>query len=158
VRNKALAAVALAALLAPACRRAQEEPSQSGPSSASGLAAPSAAPVTNPLTKGATAYTNEQQATYLQDQAEQMGIARLTNITPLGTDSDAPLPTITEEEGLERTRALEKALAAQRHAIDRNKPEAVALPGATPHLLQTTNNEPTSLGGPTVPVTPPATP
>jgi len=141
-RNKALAAAALAALLAPACKRAAEparEPAQSGSLAAP---APSAATVTSPLSKGTTAYTNEQQAEYIHEQAAKMGIGRITNSTPLATDSDAPLPQITEEEGIERTRALAHALAVQRRAIDRNKPDTVELPSATPKLLETPKDEP----------------
>jgi hypothetical protein len=135
-RNSALAAAALAAALA-ACQRAPEEPPKPAqPGISLDAPAPSRTIVTSPLTKGATGYTNEMQAAYLQDQAAALGIARLTQVSHLGSEAEGAPAQLSTQEGLDRTRELEREFAAQRRSIDRGKPKTVDLSGATPQLLQ----------------------
>lgn len=93
--------------------------------------------ITLPLSKSATGYTNEMQAAYLQQQAANLGIKRFAPVTHLGSE-DEPAP-LTYQEGLERTRQMSAALAAQRRAIDGGKPKSVDLPGMTPRLLQSSS-------------------
>lgn len=92
--------------------------------------------ITLPLSKSTTGYTNEMQATYLQQQAASMGIKHFMPVTHLASE-DAPSP-LTYQEGLERTREMSAALASQRRLIDGGKPKSVDLPGLTPRLLQAT--------------------
>lgn len=134
MRNNALAAAALTAALACACRRSEEPARTEAPVPA--LSAPERM-VTNPLSKETTGYTNEMQAHYIQNQAAALGIQRIAPTDQSGADSAVPPPAITYAQGLEETRELSRALANQRRAIDRNKPKSVDLPGNTPRLLQT---------------------
>jgi len=134
-RNSALAA-ALTAGLAFGCRKAPEKTAPAAPAVSASLTAPdpSGTIVGSRLSKSSSSYTNEMQAEYLQNQAEQLGIQRIGAGNSSAAESQtAPL---TYAEGMERTKALEEALANQRRQIDRNKPKTVDLPGNTPQLLQ----------------------
>jgi hypothetical protein len=52
-----------------------------------------------------------------------------------GMENDEPHRTITYQEGVERTRAMTSALAAQRHAIEGNSNNSVAIPTSTAGVI-----------------------
>lgn len=133
MRNKALAAAALTAALAFGCRRSEPPAQTEEPGPA--LDAP-AAMVTSPLSKQTTGYTNEMQAQYIQNQAAALGIQRFAPTDRSNAESYLPPPSISYAEGVARTKEMARALANERHAIDRNKPKSVDLPGTTPQLLE----------------------
>lgn len=81
-----------------------------------------------------TGYSNEDQAANLREQASALGIRKLSRPSEQ-SDPEETRPTISYEEGLERTREYSREFEAQRHAIDKDKKKTVALPGGVPSIL-----------------------
>ena len=139
MRSRFLAGAALAAALAAGCRRAPDAPSPA-PDSAAGVTlaapAPSSTVVISPLDSGASSYTNEMQAQNLRDEAAQLGIRRFARPSAeLGSETQDDRPTIGYQEGLDRTRAYEREIEAERHSIEKDKNKPVTVPGQTPAIL-----------------------
>lgn len=134
-RNSLVAGAALAAALSAACRRA--EPPSAGAASGVPLEAPapSSATLASPLGPETSGYTNEMQAQTLREEAAKLGIDRLGKPSEQGSGSDDNRAPLTFQEGLEQTRQLSRDLEAQRHALEKDKPRTVALPGQTPRML-----------------------
>ena len=80
-------------------------------------------------------YTNEMQAENLRAQAAELGISKFGKPMEPGSGFEAPRPTITYEEGLERTREMTLEFAAQRRVIDADENEIVALATHTPGVI-----------------------
>ena len=134
MRNRLFAGAALAAALAAACKPAPPAPAPD-PTGGAKLAAP-AATIPSPLGSGASTYTNEMQAQNLRDQAAQLGITRFARPSaPLGSEAENDHPTITYQEGLDRTRQLAGEIEAERHALEKDKNKTVAIPNQTPAIL-----------------------
>ncbi len=133
-RNRLVVGAALAAALTAACRRAPEPtPSPALPAGDVKLSAP--APTAGGLGAQTTGYTNEMQAQNLRDQAAALGISKLARPSDQGSETDEARPPITYEEGLARTREYSREFEAQRHALEKDKPKSVTLPGVTPAIL-----------------------
>jgi hypothetical protein len=76
------------------------------------------------------------QAQNLREQAAALGISRFARPSQtLGSESGEGRPTITYQEGLDRTRALAGEMEAQRHAIEKDKNKTVAIPNQTPAIF-----------------------
>jgi len=82
-----------------------------------------------------TGYTNEMQAQNLREQAAELGIRRLAKPSEQPGEPEENRAPITYEEGLARTREYAREFAAQRRAIDKDKPKSVQLTGGTPGML-----------------------
>ncbi len=93
------------------------------------------APTSGGLGAETSNYTNEMQAQNLRDQAAALGISKLARPSDQGAETDEARPAITYEEGLARTREYAREFEAQRHALEKDKPKSVTLPGATPTIL-----------------------
>ena len=134
MRNRLFAGAALAAALI-GCRKppAPPEPPPADGAAVLDAPAPSASLMTSPLAGESTAYTNEMQAENLRGQADRLGIRGFRSPSQ-GPEEDSG-PPMTRDEALQRMRAFTQSLAAERHAIDREKEKSVALPSATPGVL-----------------------
>ena len=134
-RNKLVAGAAFAAALTAGCGRGAPAPTDAAPGVTLAAPAPSSATLASPLGAETTDYTNEMQAQNLRDQAAQLGISKFGRPSNQGSETEEVRAPITYDEGMARTKELSRELAAQRHAIDKDKNKTVALPGATPGIL-----------------------
>lgn len=132
----------IAAALLAACSRAPEaETAASTPDLAPPAA--SSATVASPLDAPATAYTNDQQAVFLREQAKKLGVARLDKPEREFTDSSsaeaAPPPPLSPEEVAARRReiqALSRDFARARRRMEKARGETIELDGKkTPQVL-----------------------
>src|SRR5579859_209636 len=108
------------------------------------LASP-AAMVASPLGPGKpdAAFTNDMQARFLQDQAAKLGISRFAKASNLaGEQSREVAAPIGYDEGLERVRAMSRALSTQRRAVDRGRYDTVPLAGETPQIITSPQGAP----------------
>lgn len=146
-KSDRLRALLAAAALTAACSRAPQEPPQAATPDLAPPAA-SSATVASPLDAPATAYTNDQQAAYLREQAKKLGVARLDKPERQYEDASsaeaAPPPPLSPEEVAARRReiqALSRDFARARRRMEKARGETVELPGKTPRVLPKNEDE-----------------